>query len=197
MKPLAFRFSKLALGEVRQFEIVEEQVEKFIAAQNEPECIFTVAFTRLGRSSATFARTRKYVAFNEFLVSWKHHVARTDVAAEAWFVHPVEWDVDLAAFQDIPDVAVLRGFFDGALNQRLGTAQKPLAVFKAFTARVQTPVNDVHSPSCIRLNRLVSPACTIRRAGEPDARYGRAPPSARQTRHVSFRYRRPFLNQTR
>ena len=51
-KPLAFGFSKLPLGEIRQFEIVEEQIDKFIAAQNEPERIFTVAFTRLGRSSA-------------------------------------------------------------------------------------------------------------------------------------------------
>ena len=36
-KNLVFGFSKLPLGEIRQFEIVEEQVDKFIAAQNEPD----------------------------------------------------------------------------------------------------------------------------------------------------------------
>jgi len=36
---------------------------------------------------------------------------------------------NLAAFQDILDVAVLGGFLDGALHQRLGATQEPLAVF--------------------------------------------------------------------
>jgi hypothetical protein len=77
-------FSELPFGEVRQFEIVEEQVDKFIAAQNEPECILAVAFTRIGGlSSATLTRTRKHVTFDEFLVSGKHHVARAALAAKA------------------------------------------------------------------------------------------------------------------
>src|SRR6266571_678700 len=170
---------------------------KFIAAQNEPECIFAVAFTRPGGFSAAFAGTRKHVTFDEFLVTGKHHVARSAFAAKARFIHPVEWDADLAAFQDIPDVAVLRGLLDGALNQRLGTTQEALAVFKAFAARIQAPIDDVHSHACICLSRLASPACTIRRGGEPDARYSRVPPCARQTRRASFRYRRPFSSQTR
>src|ERR1700687_3876395 len=107
VKPFAFRFSKLALGEVRQFEIVEEQVDKFVTAQNEPEITLAVAFTRPGRFSAAYARTREHVAFDEFLVSGKHHVARAAFAAKARFIHPVERDADFAAFQDIPDVAVL------------------------------------------------------------------------------------------
>src|SRR5258707_207379 len=174
----AFGFSELPLGEIRQFEIVEEQVDKFIAAQNEPECIFAVAFTRPGGFSATFAGTRKHVTFDEFLVSGKLHVARSAFAAKGRFIHPVEWDADLAAFQDIPDVAVLRGLLDGALNQRLGTTQEALAVLQAFTTRIQAPINDVHCHSCIRLlSQLASRACTIRRAGEPDARYSRVRPS--------------------
>src|SRR6266702_6082460 len=151
---------------------------KFIAAQNEPECIFAVAFTRPGGFSAAFAGTRKHVTFDEFLVTGKHHVACAAFAAKARFIHPVEWDADLAAFQDIPDVAALRRFLDGALNQRLGTAQETLAVLEAFTTRIQAPINDVHCHGCIRLSQPASPACTIRRAGEPDARYSRAPPSA-------------------
>jgi len=37
----------------------------------------------------------------------KHHVARAAFAAKARFVHAVEWNADLAAFQHILDVAVL------------------------------------------------------------------------------------------
>jgi hypothetical protein len=94
-KPLAFGFSELPFGEAWQFEIVEEQVDKFIAAQNEPECILAVAFTRIGGlSSAALTRTRKHVTFERFVVSGKHHVARAALAAKARLIHPVEWDAD-------------------------------------------------------------------------------------------------------
>ena len=75
-----------------------------------------------------FAGARKDVALHELLVAGQHHVAGTAFATKARFVHPVERDADLAAFQDILDIAVLRGLLDGALNQRLGTAQETLAV---------------------------------------------------------------------
>ena len=59
-------------------------------------------------------------------------------------MHPVERNADLAALQDILDVAALGGFLDGALNQRLGTAQETLAVFQALAAWIQTPIDDEH-----------------------------------------------------
>src|SRR4051812_32573442 len=64
-------------------------------------------------------------------------------------MHPVERNTHLPAFQDILDVAVLRGFLYRTLNQRLGTTQEPLTVFKAFAAWIQAPVDDVHSHCCI------------------------------------------------
>src|SRR5450755_1089419 len=157
-KSLALRISQLALGKIRQFEIVKEQVDKFFAGQNEPERIFTVAFARRGSSSAAFPRTGKDVAFGEFLVSGKHHVADAAFAVKARFIHPVKGDTDLAALQDIPDVTVLRRFLDCTLNQRLGATQKTLAVLQAFAARIQPPVYDVHSHSCIP----PQPACFTR-----------------------------------
>src|SRR6202043_688678 len=139
-----------------------------------------------------------YVAFDKLLVTGKHHVAGTAFATKAWLIHPVERDADLAAFQDILDGAVLGGFLGCTLNQRLGATQETLAVLEALAARIQTPIDDEHGPACIRLlSRLVSPSCTIRRAGEPDARYNRARPSARQIRRASFRSRRPFWSRTR
>ena len=59
-------------------------------------------------------------------------------------MHPVERDADLAAFQDILDVPAFRGFLDGTLNQRLGAAQEPLAIFQALRAWIQAPINYEH-----------------------------------------------------
>jgi hypothetical protein len=74
---------------------------------------------------------------------------------KARFIHSIEGDADFAALQDVLDVAILRGFLDGTLNQRLGATQKTLAVLQAFAARIQPPIYDVHSHSCIRLSRPV------------------------------------------
>ena len=171
---------------------------QIIAAQNEPECIFAIAFTLIeGLSSATLTRTLKHVTFDDFLFPGSTMSRVPPSRRKRGPIHPVEWDADLAAFQDIPDVAVLQGLLDGALNPRLGTTQEALAVLNAFAARIRAPIDDVHSHPCICLSRLASPACTIRRGGEPDARYSHVPPCARQTRRASFRYRRPFSSQTR
>src|ERR1700726_797424 len=169
MKPLAFGLGKLALGEVGQFEIVEEQVDKFVAAQNEAERIFAIAFAGISRSAAAFTpRTRQPVAFDELLVAGKHHVAGAAFAVKARFVHSIEGNADLAALQDILDVAVLGGLLDGALNQRLGTAQKTMAVLQALAAWIQSPIDDMHGHPCIclslSLSRLALRAYTIRRA---------------------------------
>jgi hypothetical protein len=58
VKPLAFGLGELALGEVGQFEIVEEKVDKFVAAQNEAERIFAIAFAGIGRYAAAFTPER-------------------------------------------------------------------------------------------------------------------------------------------
>ncbi len=158
MDALAFRFGKLSLGKIRQFEIVKEQVDEFIAAQNKPERILAVALSRLGRLAPAFAGTRQHVAFDELLVAGKHHVAGAALAAKTRLIHAVERNADLAAFQNVLDVAILRGFLDGASNQRLGAAQKTLAVFETLATRIQTPINDVHG----RPRSRPQPACFTR-----------------------------------
>ena len=121
---LAFDLGELPLGEIGQFQIVQEQVDKFVAAENEAERIFAVALARPPSLAAALARPRKHVAFDELLVSGQHHVARAALAAKARLVHAVDRDADLAAFQDILDVPVLRRFLHGPLNQRLGPRRK-------------------------------------------------------------------------
>ena len=79
-----------------------------------------------------------------FLFPGSTMIARAALAVEARLAHALERNADFAAFQHILDVAVLGGFLDGALNQRLGAAQEPLAVLQALAARVQPPIDDVH-----------------------------------------------------
>ena len=141
--PLALRFGQLALGEIGQFQIVEEQVDELVAAQDEAKRVLAVALARILRFAAAPARTRQDVALDELLVSGKHHVAGAALAAKARLIHAVERDRDLAALKDVLDVAVLRGLLDRTLNQRLGTTQEPLAVLETFAARVQAPVDDI------------------------------------------------------
>ena len=147
--------------------------------------------------AAALARPRKHIAFDELLVAGQHHVARAAFAAEARLVHAVDRDADLAAFQDILDVPVLRRLLHRPLNQRLCTTQKALAVLQTLAARIQAPVDDVNGHVCIRLSRPASRACTTRPAGEPAARCSRARPCARRTRRASSRSRRPSSSRTR
>ena len=62
--------------------------------------------------------------------------------------------LDLATFQHVLDVAILRRFVDRALDQRLGATQKPLTVLKTFAARIQAPIDDVHGRPRTRLAGL-------------------------------------------
>ena len=192
---LAFDLGQLSLGEIGQFQIVQEQVDELVAAENEAERIFAVALARAPALAAARVRPRQHVAFDELLVSGQHHVARAALAAKARLVHAIDRDADLAAFQDILDVPVLRRFLHRPLNQRLGPTQKALAILQTLATRIQAPVDDVNGHVFIRLSQPVLRACTTRPAGGPAARCSRARPCARQTRHASFRSRRPSSNR--
>src|SRR5262249_60672687 len=73
---LVLDLRELALGKVRQLEIVKEEVEKFFARQHEPERILAVALAGLARlAAATCVRARKNVPLEELLVARKDAVA--------------------------------------------------------------------------------------------------------------------------
>ena len=111
-------------------------------------------------------RARDDVAFDELLVARQHRVARAAFGAETRLVHPIERDRDLAALQNILDVPAFGGFLHRALNQGLGAAQEPLAVFQALAAWIQPPIDDEHRhyahPQFVALLRPPQPACFTR-----------------------------------
>ena len=55
MDALAFGLGQLSFRQVRQFEIVEEQIDEFVPAQHKAERILAVAFARIGGLAAAFA----------------------------------------------------------------------------------------------------------------------------------------------
>jgi hypothetical protein len=75
--------------------------------------------------------------------------------AEMRLVHAVDRNVDLAAVENVADVALLARLLDGPLNQRLGPAQKQLAVGETLASRIQSAVDDVHSRTSMSASRLV------------------------------------------
>src|SRR5205814_10710916 len=105
--------------------------------------IVAVAFARTPALAAARVRPRKNIALDELLVSGQHHVTRAALAAKARLVHAIDRDADLAAFQDILDVPVLRRFLHRPLNQRLRATQKALAILETLATRIQAPVDDV------------------------------------------------------
>ena len=133
-----------------------------------------------------------------FLFPGKHHVARAALAAEARLVHAIERHADLAAFQDILDVPVLRRFLDRTLNQRLGPTQEALAVLETLAARIQAPVDDVNAPPSSSASAgLFYAHVPLDEPADLHARCSRAPPCARRTRRASSRSRRPSSSQRR
>src|SRR5207244_11662717 len=113
-------------------------------AENETKGIFAFALARTPPLAAARVRPRKNIALDELLVSRLHHVARAALAPKARLIHAIDRDADLAAFQDILDVPVLRRFLHRPLNQRLGPTQKALAILERFATRIQPPVDNVN-----------------------------------------------------
>src|ERR1700709_1978238 len=72
MNAFAIDLGKLALGEIRHLQIVEQQIDKLGATENEPEAVLAVAFARAVRLAAALPLSRQQVAFDQFLVSGKH-----------------------------------------------------------------------------------------------------------------------------
>jgi len=107
--PLAFRLGKLRFGEIGQLQVVEEQIDEFVAAQNEAKASsLSPVPGALCRPPAAFARTRQDVASMNFLLPGSTMSRVPALAAKTWFMHPIEWDRDLAPSQHIPDVPVFR-----------------------------------------------------------------------------------------
>jgi hypothetical protein len=145
------------LGKVRQFEIVEEKIEEFLAGEGEAERIL-VAFPHAAvpASSPTFGGPWKNVALHEVFISGEHKVPNAaGPPVESRLVHPVKRDADFSAFQDTADIAALRTLTDGALHQCPSTPEEPLPILEALAARVQAPVDDVHGISGILFSRFV------------------------------------------
>ena len=73
----ALRVHHAALGEIRQFQVFQEQIDEFVARQREAEIVLALAVRAAFRASAAGAalRARDGVAFDVLLVAGQQMVA--------------------------------------------------------------------------------------------------------------------------
>ena len=91
--PLALDLGQLALGEIGQFEIVEEQVEELVAGEHEAERVLAVAVAAPPRPAAAAAGGRGSMSpSTNFLLPGSTMSRVPPSAAEARLAHAVERD---------------------------------------------------------------------------------------------------------
>ena len=107
-------FGQPPLGEVRQFQILEKDVEKFLASKHETETVLAIAFARLFRSPAApvpgglgmmSPSTKALVARQDLIAD-----VRLRPLAEARLSQAVNRQGDLAAVEHISDITALQRF---------------------------------------------------------------------------------------
>ena len=148
---MALGRGELLLGEVGQFEIVEEQVQIFLARQHETKIVLAAAVFGPLVAAPPTARgiARDRVALHELLVAGEEAVANAarGRATQPGLTDAVDRDRHLATLVEVLDRPVLRGIPHGLAHQRLGPAQETLAVGVALAARIEPSVDDVHTAS--------------------------------------------------
>ncbi|CAH1688264.1 hypothetical protein CHELA1G11_20222 [Hyphomicrobiales bacterium] len=136
------------LGEIRQFEIVEKEIEVFLFRQDETELVLPIpSLTGLGtRSTASAARTRDGIALDIFLVSREDMVplAAARGAPQGGLMHTLPRNSYLAALIQVLDTAAFEIIAHGTLHQRFRASQKALAIGKALATGIEASINDVH-----------------------------------------------------
>jgi hypothetical protein len=123
---------QMGLDETRQFEIVEEVLHEFFAAQFEHEVVLTIAFVAgliAAATAATTLGTWNLVAADIVGVTWMHHFTLAAGAMpERRFGNVLAWNRDALGVLDILDTAVAHRFRDGTTDIAFDAAQEALAV---------------------------------------------------------------------
>ncbi len=189
-------FLQVLLDQIRQFEVLEINVEEFIAGQGKGEGVF--AFAVIRRLLAAFARALRrfldFIARREVLVAGKYllPISAGRRVVEPRLRDPLRRDGDRFAFVDIRDAAVLDRIADDFLDLLARAAHEPLAIAEVLVLGVEASVYEVtHGgratgpiPPCL-------PACTIRPAGGPGAPYSRGRSSGSRIQYAWNRCRSP------
>ena len=106
------------------------EIEELIARQDEAEGVLAGTVAAGARLAAAAFRTRDDVAFQKVLVAGKNMLPQPFRAAmEPRFLGSIQGNADFATFQNVLNVAILRGFIDRSLHQRFCSSQKSLTIF--------------------------------------------------------------------
>ena len=126
----------MGFDETRQFEIVEEILHEFFAAQLEHEVVLTLAFVAgliAPASAAAALRALDLVAADVVGIARMHHFPLAAGAMpERRFRNVLARDGDALGVLNILDAAIAHGFRNGATNIVLNATQKTFAIRNAL-----------------------------------------------------------------
>ena len=141
---------QFGFDQVRQFQIFEKKIEKFLAAQAEDEIIFTftVRTAFLAAAACTALRFADDVADRIFAISRQYEIALAGAGAktEIRLAQSLRPNADVFAALDIGNLTPLDRIAHSFLDLGLRASEKTLAVPKAFGLGIKTAVDNMHAP---------------------------------------------------
>ena len=149
---LPFRhLGQLRAHQVRQGQVLEEDLHEFFLAQRKDEIVLALALVAgLALSAALPAAAlgpRDAVAGDEVLVARVHDLAHPALAvAEDGFADVALGDMDVFATLDVADAAAVDGALHRLADLLLVPAQEAFAVADGLVLARQPPVDDVLHP---------------------------------------------------
>ena len=144
-------FLQVGLDQVRQLQVLEEEVQELLAGQGEGELVLALAAVAgfLAAAAAAAGRLVDAVARGELLVAREDALppSALGIVVEARLADALGRDRDRLAGADVGDLAVLQGLVDGVLDLGPGPAHEALAVDQALVLGIKAPVDEVaHGP---------------------------------------------------
>src|SRR5690554_5195139 len=133
---------------MRQFQPVEDEIEKLFPAQGEGELIHAFALVGgsafTGTAIAPSARTRQSIPFDELLVAWTDDGAPAPRAVlEDRLGNIATGDRDLLATLHVCDRTTIDRFLYRALDMRPVAVEKTLTIHRALVLGIGASINEI------------------------------------------------------
>jgi len=129
-----------ALGQIRQFQVFQEQIDELVTREGKAEVVLAIAVRTAFRPAPSAAALWPWdgVAFDVLLVARQQMIAQAAgrTAVQGGLVHPLRRQRDLASLISVLDAAAGRAFVHRLADKRLGSAHEPLPIGEVLAAGI-------------------------------------------------------------
>ena len=167
--------------QARQFQFVQEVVEKFLPRQRELERVLAAAAPGAPPAAAGAAALRlldPVAAIERARTRQNIVVLAFTVRREARLLGAIDADLDLLTALKLGDAPPRDGIRDRFTHVLAHPLEEPLAIVEAFALRIRPPIDDDHP--VLRLTLTSGRACTIPPRAAPGVPCTRAPSCERR-----------------